>query len=206
MKGDEIIMAEEKVINKNYQLRPMLIGLISFLISGVIAGLISLKTNEGLILILGTPIGSFIMLLLLRRKVKGKILSVIFRSLFGGFGGFFIGFMAGSILSQILGNYIPLFRELGGIKAQILPNIVTLIIADAIYGSLMASSLCEKKPSIRSFASVCAIASIPFGILLSLPIKMAWIGFDQNLLFTLLSFGTTAGLAISLYKEKAKKK
>ena len=73
-----------------------------------------------------------------------------------------------------------------------------LIVADAIYGALLGHLFYGRK-SIKFFALVCAIASIPFGILLSMPINLAWISFDQNLLFTLVSFGTTTGLSIGLY-------
>lgn len=191
-------MAEREVINKTYPLLTMLIGLISFSISGIIMGLISLRTNEGLILILGAPIGSLIMLFILHKLGKDKILAVIIRSELGGFVGFFVGFMLGELLAGIIGFFIPSLTDLEQLKAQIVPNIVMLIVADAIYGSLLGDLFYGRK-SIRFFALVCGIASIPFGILLSMPINITWIGFDQNLLFTLVSFGTTTGLSIGLY-------
>lgn len=194
-----IIMIEKEVTNKTYPFITMMIGLISFLISGIIVGLISLKTNEGLILILGAPIGSLLMLFIILRKLgKDKILAVIIRSELGGFLGFFMGFIIGELLAGIIGIFIPSLRDLEQIKAQILPNIVVLIIADGIYGALLGDLFYGRK-SIKFFALVCAIASIPFGILLSMPISIAWISFDQNLLFTLVSFGTTTGLSIGLY-------
>lgn len=52
---------------------------------------------------------------------------------------------------------------------------------------------------ISFFPLVCGIASIPFGVLVSMPIHIGWIGFDQNLLFCLISFGTTTSLSIGLY-------
>lgn len=192
-------MIEKEVTNKTYPFITMMIGLISFLISGITVGLISLKTNEGLILILGAPIGSLLMLFILFHKLgKDKILAVIIRSELGGFLGFFMGFIVGELLAGIIGFCIPSLRDLEQIKAQILPNIVVLIIADGIYGVLLGDLFYGRK-SIKFFALVSAIASIPFGILLSIPINIAWISFDQNLLFTLVSFGTTTGLSIGLY-------
>lgn len=138
----------------------MMTGLISFSISGIIIGLISLRLNEVLMLILG------------------------------GFAGFFVGFMIGELLAWIIGLCIPSLRNLELVKAQIVPNIVVLIAADAIYGATHGSLFYGRK-SVKFFALVCGIASIPFGILLSMPINIAWINFDQNLLFTLVSFGTT---------------
>lgn len=191
-------MAEREVINKTYPLLTMLIGLISFSISGIVMGLISLRANEGLILILGAPIGSLLMLFILHKLGKDNILAIIIRSELGGFAGFFAGFMLGELLAGIIGFFIPSLRDLEQLKAQIVPNIVVLIVADAIYGALLGDLFYDRK-SIRFFALVCGIASIPFGILLSMPINITWIGFDQNLLFTLVSFGTTTGLSIGLY-------
>lgn len=62
----------------------MLIGLLSFLASGIITGFLSLKTNEVLMLVLGIPAGSLLMLWLLRRLPGDKILAVIIRSFSGG--------------------------------------------------------------------------------------------------------------------------
>lgn len=102
------------------------------------------------------------------------------------------------LLAVIIGFFIPSLRDLQQIKAQVVPNIVVLIVADAIYGALLGHLFYGGK-SIRHFAFVCGIASIPFGILVSMPFKIAWISFDQNLLFILVSFGTTTGLSIGLY-------
>lgn len=56
-------MTERKITNKTYPLLTMLIGLISFLIIGIIIGL-GLK-NAGLVLMLGAPAGSLLMLFIL---------------------------------------------------------------------------------------------------------------------------------------------
>lgn len=176
----------------------MLKGLISFTMSGIILGLIGSRTNEGLLLLLGVPIGSLLMLFALGKLGKDKILPVIIRSELGGLAGFLVGFIIGELLALIIGFFIPSLRDLQQIKAQVVPNIVVLIIADAIYGALLGHLFYGRK-SISFFAFVCAIASIPFGILVSMPFNIAWISFDQNLLFILVSFGTTTGLSIGLY-------
>lgn len=176
----------------------MLTGLISFSISGIILGLISKRTNEGLLLFLGVPAGSMLMLFALGKLEKDKILPVIIRSELGGLAGFLVGFMTGELLAGIIGLFIPSLRDLQQMRAQVVPNIVVLIIADAIYGALLGHLLYGRK-SIMYFAFVCGIASIPFGILVSMAFNIVWISFDQNLLFILVSFGTTTGLSIGLY-------
>lgn len=171
----------------------MLVGLISFLISGIIC-LISLRAIEGLILLLGLPIGSLLMLFVLRKLSKDEILAVIIRSELGGFAGF----MVGELLSGVIAFIFPSLSDLTQIKSQIIPNIFVLIVADAIFGAILADLFYGRK-SISFFILVCGIASIPFGLLLSMPIHITWINFDQNLLFILTSFGTTTGLSIGLY-------
>lgn len=193
-----IITAEREVTNKIYPLLTTLIGFISFLISGIMVGLISLRVNEGLILILGVPIGSLLMLFILRNLSKDKILAVIIRSELGGFAGILAGFMIGELLGWIIGFVFPSLSDMAQIKSQIIPNMFVLIIADTILGSFLADLFYGRK-SISFFALVCGIASIPFGLLLSMPIDISWISFDQNLLFALISFGTTTGLGIGLY-------
>ncbi|WP_242655176.1 hypothetical protein [Clostridium cellulovorans] len=176
----------------------MFVGLISFLIVGTVAGLISLEINEGMILLLGLPIGSLLMLFILSKLDRDKILAVIIRSLLGGFAGFLSGFIIGELLVEVIGFIIPSLKNLEQVKAQIVPNIVALSIADAIYGIFIGHLLYGRK-SIKFFALICAIASIPFGILVSMSIDVDWIDFEQNLLFMLVSFGTTTGLAIGFY-------
>jgi len=193
-----IIMTEGKVTSKAYPLLTMLIGLISFSICGVILGFLSLITNEGLILILGLPIGSLLMLFILGKLSKDKILSVIIRSELGGIAGLLAGFIIGELISVVIGFIFPSLKDLSQIKAQIIPNIVVLIIADAIFGAFLGSLFYGRK-SISFFALACGIASIPFGILISLPIDIHWISFDQNLFFFLVSYGTTTSLSIGLY-------
>lgn len=189
--GDVIITNGRRTANKIYPVLTMLAGFISFLISGIIAGLISLKTNEGLILIFGVPMGSLIMLFVLRKLSKDKVLKIIILSELGGFAGFLAGFTIGELLGGIAAF---IFAS----KSQIIPNMFVLIIADAVFGAILAGLLYGRK-SIRLFALVCGIASIPFGLLLSMPIDITWFGFDQNLLFSVISFGTTTGLSIGLY-------
>lgn len=191
-------MAKIKTANKAYPLLTMLIGLFSFLISGMITGLISLTTNEGLILLLGAPIGSLLMLFFLHKLNKSNILSVIIRSEFGVFIGFLTGFILGELLAWIIGLFVPSLKNLEQVNAQIIPNIALLIAADAIYGALLGNLLYGRK-SMKFFALICGIASIPFGVLLSMPINMGLSRFNQNLLFTLVSFGTTTGLSIGIH-------
>jgi hypothetical protein len=189
----------EKEVNKNYPLLTLLTGLISFLIIGIITGFISLKTNEGLLLILGIPAGTLLMLFLLRKADKNKILAIIILSEIGGFAGFLAGFGTGELISGAIGFIAPSLGDLTQIKAQIIPNLFVLIIGDAIFGAILAGLIYGRK-AISFFAIVCGLASIPFGLLLSLPFDITLIRFDQNMLFMLTSFGASTGLSIGLYK------
>lgn len=185
-------------INKTYPLLTMLKGLISFCLSGIITGFLSLKTNEGLILLLGVPLGTLLMLFLLRKLNNGRVLSVIILSELGGIAGFIAGFILGELFSGGIAFIISSLGDTSQLKAQIIPNMIVLIVADIIFGIFLAGLFYGRK-SILFFALVCGIASIPFGVLLSMPMNTAWIPFDQNLFFSLLSFGTTTGLSMGLY-------
>lgn len=132
-------MTERKITNKTYPLLTMLKGLISFLIIGIIIGL-SLK-NAGLVLMLGVPAGSLLMLFILSKLDKGRILSVIIRSEVGGFGGFLAGFIIGELSGGAIGLIFPSLSDMSQIKSQIIPNIFVLIAADAIYGAILADLL-----------------------------------------------------------------
>lgn len=191
-------MIERKVKNKLYPVLTMLTGFISFLISGIFIGLISMRINEGLMLILGVPIGSVLMLFLLHKLNKDKTLVVIIWSELGGFAGFITGFTAGTVAGGIIGLIFPSLSDMSKTQSQIIPNIFALASADAIFGAFITRLIYGRK-SISFFALVCGIASIPFGLLLSMPVKITLISFDQNLLFSLISFGTTTGLSIGLY-------
>lgn len=198
LKGGVIIAAEGKITNRAYPLLTMLTGFVTFLFVGFITGLISLKTNEGLILILGLPLASMLMMLLLRKLSRQNILAVIIRSLVGGFAGLFAGFVIGELFNWIIAVIIPSLGDLAQAKSQILPNLFVLIVADAIFGAFLAGLFYGRK-SISFFALTGAIASIPFGLLLSLPIDISWIKFDMNMFLMLVSFGATSGLSIGLY-------
>lgn len=176
----------------------MLIGLFSFLSVGIIIGLLTSKSYEGALPILGVPLGSLLMLFWLGKLGNGKVSSVIIRSELGAIAGFLAGFMIGELLGWVIGLIFPSLGDMNQFKSQIIPNLITLIIADAIFGAFLGD-FCYGRKSIGYFTLVCGIASLPFGILLSIPIKITWINFDQNLLFILTSLGTTTGLSIGLY-------
>jgi len=63
----------------------------------------------------------------------------------------FVAFIIGELFAAIIGFFIPSLRNLEQVKAQIVPNIVVLIVADAIYGALLGDLFYGRK-SIRFFA------------------------------------------------------
>lgn len=86
-----------------------------------------------MILTLGVPVGSLLMLSLLRGFSKKTILKATVGSELAGFAGFLVGFLIGEFVSGIIGFFFPAFRDLSQIKAQIIPNTVVLIVADAAF-------------------------------------------------------------------------
>lgn len=189
-------MAESRAAGKLYPVFTLLVGLVSYLIGGVLAGLIS---GEIVVAAVGVPVGSLLMLSVLCRITKKTMIKAVIGSELAGLTGLLAGFIVGESISGILGFFFPALGDLSKIKAQIVPNVFVLIVADAIFGAVISHLLFGKK-AIRFFVLSCGILSIPFGILLSMPIDLAWIGFDQNLLFTVISYGTTTGFSIGLYR------
>ena len=198
------MMATEKaVIGQVYPLLTMLTGLISFLIGGILCGFFSLITNEGLILILGVPIGSILMLLPLRMFSRNHILLAVVRGELGVIAGMIAGFLVGYLLSWAISAVIPAFGDLTQVKVQIIPNLFLLVVANAVFGACMTELFYTRK-AIPFFVLTGAIAAIPFGLLLSVPLDIAWLPFDRNLLIMVTSFGTSTGLAYGRYRLRNK--
>jgi len=173
----------------------MLIGLLSFLASGIITGFLSLKTNEVLMLVLGIPAGSLLMLWLLRRLPGDKILAVIIRRELGGLAGVLAGLLVGELVYGVLSFALPSLGE------ENISNIIMMIVANVTFGAFLADLLYGRS-AVRLFSGVCAIVSMVLGVLLCIPTEISWIRFDQNLLLMLISYGTAAGLSIGLYSMR----
>lgn len=187
------MMFEKKEISKPYPIITMIIGLISFSFSSLVTAFLSNYTNEGIIPLVGIPSGTILMALLLKRLRTSKLLSILLHSVAGGFisfiGGFALGYMVESLLKDL-----KVSQNLNSILA----NLLLLIVVDAIFGAIMAHCFFNSQ-AIRFFAISCGIISIPFGILLSFPINVAWLGTDLNLVLFIISLGTSTGFSYGLY-------
>jgi len=193
-----IIMSNKRMIKSIYPIIAMLTGLGSFLISGVFAGLLSMVSNEGVMLILGIPLGSLIMLFVLSMLRREKVPLVLIRSVIGGFGGLIAGFLAAELAAGAVGFFFPSLNNLDEIQSQIIPNIILVAVMCAIYGCIMGVMFYGRK-SILGFGLICAGISVPFGIFISMPIELTWIRFEQNLFIMLLALGTSTGFTLGLY-------
>lgn len=182
---------ERRGVCRAYPLFTLLVGLAAYLIGGGIGGVIScLLSGEFIILAFGAPVGSLLMLFFLRRLTKEIIIKVAIGSEAAGLAGVFAGFSIGELISAAMGPLLPAFRDF-------IPNILLLVVADAIFGAAISWLLYGRK-AIGVFALGCGIISIPFGVLLSMPMDIAGIGFDQNLLLMVASFGAATGFSIGL--------
>lgn len=99
---------------KLYPLWTMLIGLISFLISGLIVSLIPL----GFLIqfMIAGSIGSLIMLFMLCMLDKKKLMNVVFLSAFGAFIALFMGFGLGEGIALF---FPPLANIVGSITMNV---------------------------------------------------------------------------------------
>lgn len=164
----------------------MLIGLIAFLVSGIIVGLLLSKSNPMFGMLLVGAIGGLLMGLMLR--MFNKLYKIVILSTVGTFIGIIIGFALGEVIASLS----PFLEE------SEIPNIILFIIMNAIYGAILAP-LFHGRKSIWFFALVCGIVSIPIGLLLIITNGIVWGGLDLNFLVIVTSLGTTSGLSIGLY-------
>lgn len=186
-------MAEKKATRITYPLITMFIGLISFSISSLLTAFLNISTNEGIIPIIGIPMGSLLMSLMFRKLNKSKVLGVIIRSELGGLLAFFIGLVAGYLFNRFFNLFIY-FQD----KSTILSKVVLCIAANASFGAFLAGYYFGEK-AIHFFIIICGLVSIPFGILIIMPIHVSLFGTDLKLILFLISLGTSTGLSYGLY-------
>jgi hypothetical protein len=197
---------------KSYPFLTMLIGLVAYLASGTIVGLILtiLKVesslyvsyvNSGpsydfLMIIIGAPLGGILLGLMMKMFKLNSLIAIVVFSIIGEFSGIIIGEIAGFIAYIYFSGYsFPISFVFG------------FMIANAIYGAFIAAAFHGGK-SIGLFALVCGITSVPFGILVWKTSGMVLVGINLATLVLLTSLGVTTGLSIGLYslvKSKNKK-
>jgi len=200
-------MFELDATKKTYPFLTMLIGLVAYLASGTIVGLILtiLKVesslhlsygNSGLsydffMFIIGVALGGILLGLMMKMFKLNRLIAVVVFSIIGEFSGIIIG--------EIVGGYLYFFGQ-----SISLSFVFGFMIANAIYGAFIAAVFHGGK-SIGLFALVCGITSVPFGILVWKTSGIVLVGINLARLVLVTSLGATTGLSIgifSLFKSK----
>lgn len=187
-----------------YILWSMLLGMASFLISGVIACIvILLLDNYVLATIIAGGSGGLLLGLFLRMRQK------IGRMAIAGIFGMPIGLMISFLLIEGIGS---LFPSIGAFfENSTIPDISAIILMAIIFGAVFGAMVYGRK-SIWLFSVVCGTVSLPFGLLVGAMNSGHWIKvwlenllevfdkIDLNLLAIIISFGIGTGLSIGLFK------
>lgn len=186
-----------------YVLCTMLLGMVSFFISGVMACIvILLLDNYILATIIAGGIGGILLGLFLRMQQKLRRMAV----------AGIISMPTGLIMSFFLvEGFESLFPSVGAyFKNSSIPDIITIIVMEITFGAIFGSIIYGRK-SIKLFSVVCGIVSIPFGLLVGAMNSGYWIKvwlenllkifgkIDLNLLAIIISLGIGTGLSIGLY-------
>lgn len=181
----------------------MLLGMASFLISGVMACIvILLLDNYILATIIAGGIGGLLLGLFLRMRQK------IGRMIIAGIIGMPIGLMISFLIVEGIGS---LFPSLGAyFENSAIPDISAIVLMGIIFGAVFGAMVYGRK-TILLFSIVCGTVSIPFGLLVGAMNSGHWIKvwlenlfeafgkIDLNFLTIIFSFGIGIGLSIGLY-------
>lgn len=187
--------------SKAYPLLTMLIGLIAFLISGVIASVFTMFTNSYFLgsMIAGGIGGLLLGLFLQRQKLSRMIIASI------------IVMPIGLVISfSLVEGFGALFPSIGAsFEKSSTPDIIVIVLLSIVFGAVFGALIYGRK-SIWLFSFVCGIVAVPFGLLVGAmnsghPIKF-WLenllGFlgkiDLNFLTIVISLGTGIGLSIGM--------
>jgi MFS family permease len=202
-------MFELDATKKSYPFLTMLIGLVAYLASGTIVGLIltilkvesSLHLNYGnsgpsydfFMFIIGAALGGILMGLMMKMFKLNRLIAIVVFSIIGEFSGIIIGEIAGFIAYIYFSGYsFPISFVFG------------FMIANAIYGTFIVSVFHGGKLS-GLVALVCGIISVPFGILVWKISGIVLVGINMPTLVLITSLGATVGLNIGLYSLKTSK-
>lgn len=186
-----------------YILWSMLLGMASFLISGVIACIVILLLDN---YILATIIagGAGGLLLGLFLQMRQKIIRLVIAGIIAMPVGLIISFL-------IVEGFGSLFPSIGAyFENSSIPDIIAIILMGITFGAVFGSMIYGRK-SIWLFSVVCGTVSIPFGLLVGAMNSGCWIKvylenllevfgkIDLNFLAIIISLGIGIGLSIGLY-------
>lgn len=192
-----------------YILGSMLLGMASFMISGVIACLVILLLDNYIVatIIAGGIGGLFLGLLLQMRQKTGRMA-------IAGIIGMPISLIISFLLVEGFGLLFPSIGMY--FENSAIPDISAIVLMGIIFGAVVGLMI-YGRISIWLFSAVCGTISIPFGLLVGAMnsghyIK-AWLEnlsevfgkIDINFLAITISLGIGIGLSIGLYNMKTKK-
>lgn len=177
----------------------MLLGLVSFLISGVMSCMVILHLdNYILATIMAGGIGGLLLGLFL--SMRQKIIKMAIAGIIAAPIGLFTSF----ILAEGFSSLIP---SIGNTN---IPDIIAIIFMGTIFGAVFGAIIYGRK-SLWLFSVVCGTVSIPFGLLVgamnSGHYVKVWLEnlfkvfgkIDLNFLAIIMAFGIGIGLSIGLY-------
>jgi len=190
-----------------YIIWSLILGKVSFFISGVIACTIILRLDN---YILGTIIAGSIGGLLLglfhwKQKMIGRMTIACLIAVPIGLLGSFI------LVEGLVGGFGLLFPSVAAyFENTSIADIIAIILMGIIFGVIFGAIVYGRK-SIRLFSVACGAVSIPFGFLVGAMNSGHWIkvwlgnmfqifgNIDLNFLIIITAFGVGVGLSIGLY-------
>lgn len=197
-------------INKSkvaYIIWSMLLGMASFLISGVIACIVLLRLDSYILgPIIAGGIGGLLLGLFLRmRKNIGRMaIAGIIAAPIGLLGTFIL-------VEGFVGGFGLLFPSVAAyFENSNIADIIAIILMGIVFGVVFGAIVYGRK-SIWLFSIVCGAVSIPFGLLVGAMNSGHWIKvwlenlfkvfgkIDLNFLAIIMEFGIGIGLSIGLY-------
>lgn len=186
-----------------YILWSMLLGVASFLISGIIACIVILfLDNYILATIIAGGVGGLLLGLFLRMRQK------IIRLVIAGIIAMPVGLVISFLIVEGFGSLFPSIAAY--FENSSIPDIIAIILMGITFGAVFGSMIYGRK-SIWLFSVVCGTVSIPFGLLVGAMNSGCWIKvylenllevfgkIDLNFLAIIISLGIGIGLSIGLY-------
>lgn len=207
---EEIIMSEINESKLTYVLWSAVLGKVSFLISGVAAGIvIQFLDNYILATIIAGGVGGLLLGLFLRLRHK------VGRMAIAGMIGMPVALLLTFLFAGVFGSLFPSTST--GIENSFIPDISSIVLMGIIFGAVVGSMTYGRK-SIWLFAIVSGIVSIPSGIFVAvmnsgsdLKVRLdnlleVFGEIDLNFLAMTISLGIGLGLSIGLYHRLKPKK
>ena len=199
-------MSEDKSYGYGYILWTTLIGFAAFLISGLLADVLILRTDHYVMgMLISGGIGALVLGLFLR--MGNNAVLVMLAGLIAMPLGLLITFGVFEGIGSLLPHAINQSLENAGI-----PDTLAIMLMAAIFGGAVGASLFGKK-AIVLFVIVCAVTAIPFGRMVvafntgavirdELQMFFMPLGkIDLNSLAISLAHGAGTGLAIGIYRK-----